>query len=292
MRVVFRNVDKVLWPPDVTKGELLQYLEVIGPVMLPYLAGRPLTVIRYPNGVHEDGFYQKHPPPDTPVWVTRTPVAASGEMIVADSLETLLWLGQLAAIEYHVPFSRVSDMNRPTHLVFDLDPSVDNFSLVCKVALLIRDVLNRLGLPAYPKTSGATGIQIYVPVSGGVTFDETRPFMKMIAEYCEALRPDWVTTARRKRDRGHKVYIDYLQHAPNKTLIAPYSPRATPLATVSAPMRWEEVEGAVSPHTWNLRTMMDRLRREGDLFAPVLEAGVDIRPLVESVELLQGKRSS
>ncbi|MDI3256281.1 MAG: non-homologous end-joining DNA ligase [Kyrpidia sp.] len=288
--IAFGNLEKVLWPAGFTKRDLLEYLSTVGPVMLPYLQGRPLTTVRYPDGVGEEGFFQKHPPPETPKWVTRVRVG-SEEVWIADRLETLLWLGQLGAIEYHVTFSRIPSLDRPTQLVFDLDPSVEGFSAVCKTAMLLRDVLGDLGLPCYPKTSGATGLQVYVPIAANVSFDETRPFMKMVAEYCETLVPDLITTARRVRDRGTRVYIDYLQHAPGKTLIAPYSPRATPWATVSAPLEWEEVERGLPPQTWTLSTLPNRLHDKGDLLAPVLESGVDIRHLLKRLDALSPKRS-
>lgn len=288
--VLPQNLGKVLWPGGFTKGDLLEYLATVGVVMIPHLKDRPVTVIRYPDGIEEEGFFQKHPPPGTPDWVTRVKIG-EGEAIVIDRLETLLWLGQLGAIEYHVTFSRFPTVDRPTYLVFDLDPSVEGFAAVCRAALMIRNVLTRLGLPAYPKTSGATGIQVYVPIRGFVTFEQTRPLMRTIAKYCEHQAPELITTERRVRARGDRVYIDYLQHAPNKTLIAPYSPRAVPTAAVSAPLQWEEVERGMAPETWTIATMAKRLQKMGDLFAPVLDPGVDIRPLLQHLKELLSKRS-
>ncbi|CAB3392144.1 non-homologous end-joining DNA ligase [Kyrpidia spormannii] len=289
-KVLPQNLGKVLWPGGFTKGDLLEYLATVATVMIPHLKDRPVTVIRYPDGIEEEGFFQKHPPPGTPDWVTRVTIG-EGEAIVIDRLETLLWLGQLGAIEYHVTFSRFPAVDRPTYLVFDLDPSVEGFAAVCRVALMIRDVLTRLGLPSYPKTSGATGIQVYVPIHGSVTFEQTRPLMRTIAKYCEHRAPELITTERRVRARGNRVYIDYLQHAPNKTLIAPYSPRAVPTAAVSAPLQWGEVERGMAPENWTIATMAKRLQKMGDLFAPVLDPGVDIRPLLQHLDELSSKRS-
>jgi bifunctional non-homologous end joining protein LigD len=192
-------------------------------------------------------------------------------------------------MELHPSYTRIDKPDFPTNLAFDLDPTVkgvdlEGFRKACKVALLLKEVLDDLGLPSYPKTSGATGLQVFIPLAPEYSFEETRMLNKFVAEYLVRKAPDLVTIERLKKDRGDKVYFDYLQHWRNKTLSGPYTPRAVASAAVSAPLAWEEIQEGVTPDMFTLRTMPDRVEKLGDLFAPLAVRGVEIRELLHFIK--------
>lgn len=263
--------DKLLWPEEgITKMDYVKYLYAVHEPLLRYTRGRALTVIRYPDGIYGHSFYQKNAPTYTPAWVPRT-LTNGVNAILLNDLPTLLWLGNQAALELHVPFHEAKD-NRPLELAFDLDPTVPGFLAVAEVALLLKAETDRLGLPAYVKTSGATGLQVYIPLKRRYTYADTRRVGSFLAYYLAARYPQLISVARRVRERGNRVYVDYLQHGPSRTLPAPYSPRGRPGAPVSAPITWEELEQGISPADLNIHTVPERLRLKGDLFAPVTSA--------------------
>ncbi|WP_027718179.1 non-homologous end-joining DNA ligase [Desulfovirgula thermocuniculi] len=260
--------DKLLWPESgITKLEYVKYLYAVHEPLLRYTRGRTVTLIRYPNGIYGHSFYQKNCPRYAPAWVPRHPSNGAGAILLND-LPTLLWLGNQAALEFHVPFHEAKD-HRPRELALDLDPSAPGFAQVTEVALLLRDTACRLGLPAYVKTSGATGLQVYIPLQPRYTYGDTRRVGAFLARYLAERYPRLVTVARRVGERGTRVYVDYLQHGPGRTLPAPYSPRGRPGAPVSTPLSWEELERGVDPAELNIRTVPERLRSLGDPFAPV-----------------------
>ncbi|KYQ87904.1 MULTISPECIES: non-homologous end-joining DNA ligase [Thermoactinomyces] len=263
------NPDKIWFPEaGIKKWDFILYCARLASYLLPYCKDRLLTTIRFPDGVNHDSFYQKNAPFYRPDWV-ETSKAGDIEYILLNNVPTLIWLANLACLEYHVSFHRV-DRPVPTELVFDLDPSAPGFEKVAEVAWLIKEVLEKMGLSGLVKTSGATGLQIYVPIEPVYSYEETRKIGELIAHYLTELHPRLVTVERLVKKRGDKVYIDYLQHWHNKTLIAPYSPRAVPEATVSTPLEWEELQTLRSPKEWTLLNIFDRLKEKGDLFEPVL----------------------
>ncbi|MBX5436836.1 MAG: non-homologous end-joining DNA ligase [Alicyclobacillaceae bacterium] len=265
---------KLLWPQaGVTKARYVRYMAEIAPVLLEHVRDRPLTVIRCPDGVGGPAFYQKHVPPGTPPWVRTLAVPAAGRgeparVLLADSVATLMWLANQAAVELHVGFTRIGRPDEPDWVAFDLDPSVPGFDAVREVALALHRLLERMELPHLAKTSGATGLQVFIPLTGGHTFAQTRVFTRAVAEYLRAELPQLVTLERLKKDRGHKVYVDYPQHGRSRTLVAAYSPRATPAATVSAPLTWTELERGVRPEAFTIHNMAERVRAVGDLMRP------------------------
>lgn len=266
--ITITNPDKPLWPEmGITKQIYLQKLAALSPYLLRYCKDRLLTVIRYPHGVPGMSFYQKNAPEPLPEFV-RTAVQDDITYIVLQDLPELLWLGNLAALEFH-PSLHYAGSTLPCEWMIDLDPSLEIEPRIMEAAAVVGEVLRSLGLDSVPKTSGATGVQIIVPVGPGVTFDELRRIGYFVGRYVTEKRPDLFTLERLKKHRGDKIYFDYLQHYGGKTLAAPYTPRARPLATVSTPLLWEEVERGVKPTDFNLLNIEERLSRLGDLIAKV-----------------------
>lgn len=283
--VQITNPDKLLWPEaGITKLEYIRYLVDVSPWLLPHLREKPLTVIRFPNGVNDASFYQKDLPQGAPDWVTTTPIWSPDRedhihYILVDSVATLMWLGNLASLEFHVGFTTVMAPDLPTAVAFDLDPTAPGFEPVREVGMALHDILSRLELPHVAKTSGATGIQVFIPLQRGPTFDETRLFTETVAKYLEASLPKVVTLERLKKNRGEKVYVDYLQHGQGRTLIAPYSPRARREATVSTPIFWHELEEGCVPEDFTLPKTPLRLQQHGDLLNSA--SPVDLGPLLQ-----------
>lgn len=259
--------DKPIWEtPTVSKLDYIHYLYDIAPFMLPFLANRNLTVIRYPHGMYGEAFYQKNRPDYTPSFVD-TYRMEDIDYIVCNHLKSLLWLGNQLAIEFHIPFQTIGSKT-PSEIVFDLDPpSKSEFHLAVKAALLIKEVLDQLNLVGFIKTSGNKGLQIYLPLpEGKMSFDETRLFTSFIAEYLISKAPDAFTIERLKKNRGDRLYVDYVQHGEGKTIVAPFSPRGTKNANIATPLYWEEVKDNLSPDSFNITNVLERIRNDGDPF--------------------------
>ena len=272
------NLDRELWPDDgLLKHDLVRYYIEAAPYLLPHLRNRPLVVQRFPEGIHGAGFYQKNVPEGAPDWLRTCPVS-HGEgketlYIIADSLETLVWLGNQACLELHPWLSSVGSLESPDFVVFDLDPMErSTFSHVCTVAIAIKELLAGLRLQCYPKLPGATGMQIYLPVKLRYSYREARDFAQEICRRVHRAYPGITTLERKVGQRGGKLYLDYLQNGRGKTLAAPYSPRPLPGAPVSLPLTWDEVSReAILPGEFTMENVLPRLQQHGDLFAPVLE---------------------
>ncbi|ASA26070.1 non-homologous end-joining DNA ligase [Paenibacillus donghaensis] len=262
--IAVTNPEKLLWPEcGITKRIYLQKLAALSPYLLPYCRDRLLTVIRYPHGVGGMSFYQKNAPEPLPPFV-RTASQDNITYILLQELPELLWLGNLAALEFH-PSLHYAGSSLPCEWMIDLDPSMDVEPRIMEAAAIVGGVLKSLGLQSVPKTSGATGVQIIVPVSPGVTFEGLRRIGHFVGRFVAEKHPGLFTLERLKKNRGDKIYFDYLQHYGGKTLAAPYTPRARPLATVSTPLLWEEVERNVSPLDFHLLNIEERLRSVGEL---------------------------
>ena len=280
------NLDKVLYPEaGFSKGEMVDYYAKVGPAMIPHLSGRAVTLRRFPEGVDDldAAFFEKRCPKHRPKWVKTAkveagPRAGTIEFCVCDSLPTLIWMAQLAAIELHPSLSLSRAPKRPTVLAFDLDPGppadvVD----CCRVALRLRELLAQVELESFAKTSGSKGMQIYVPLNGKATYEQTRPFAQAIAQVIAKQAPDEVLAKMgKKTDRSGKVLIDWYQNNERKTTIAVYSLRARERPTCSTPLNWDEVEataesGDASALVFETTDVLERIEKHGDLFAPVLE---------------------
>ncbi len=259
--------DKPIWEdPAVNKQEFIEYLRNVSPFMLEFLQDRLLTVIRYPHGMFGEAFYQKNAPDYTPDFV-QTTMADGINYIVCNDLKTLLWLGNQIAVEYHIPFQTINSTG-PDEIVFDLDPpSRDYFHLAIDAAQMIKDVLDQLGLIGFIKTSGNKGLQIYIPLpKNRYTYEDTRLFTEFIANYLVSRKPEAFTIERLKKNRGNRLYVDYIQHAEGKTIIAPFSPRGTKFATVAAPLFWDEVNETLTIQNFTINSMNKRLKEKGSPF--------------------------
>jgi bifunctional non-homologous end joining protein LigD len=281
------NLDKVLFPgrqgeDAVTKRDLLRYHLTAGATMVPYLDGRGTTVHRYPDGVAKGGFWQKDLPGHTPPWVKRWRYHHEKEgpkdYPVVDRRATLVWLAQEAAIELHPWTSRAADPDMPTYALIDVDPGPETtWDEVLVLTRLYRTALAHIGVRGYPKVTGKRGIQVWIPVRDGYTFDDTRAFVESLSRAIGATVPDLVSWEWSKRARGGKARLDYTQNAINKTLVAPYSPRPAPGAPVSMPIAWDELEDPeLRSDRWTIRTAPARLAERGDLFADVLADRQDL----------------
>jgi bifunctional non-homologous end joining protein LigD len=270
------NWDKVLFPKTgFTKGDLIAYYARIAPAVLPHLHDRPLTLKRYPNGVEAPYFYEKQSPSHRPEWVQTVRVGGV-DYTLAQDRATLIWLANLADIELHTSLSVAADADRPTMLVFDLDPGPPaGIVECCQVALVLRGMFSALGLESVIKTSGSKGMQMYVPLNTEVTYAETKPFARQVAELLEQRLPELVVSRMTKRLRGGKVLVDWSQNDDHKTTVSVYSVRARERPTVSTPVSWEEVQAcrdAGEPGMLSFETdeVLARVARDGDLFAMLL----------------------
>lgn len=259
--------DKPIWPTSgIQKDDYLMYLQRIAPYMLPFLKDRLLTVIRFPHGVPGESFYQKNSPDYVPDFVA-TKKMDDINYIMCNDLETLLWLGNQLALEFHIPFQTVHT-NNPTEIVFDLDPpSVKEFSLAVEAAQQMKVIFDQFRLHSFVKTSGGKGIQLYIPLEeDSFTYEETGIFTKFICDFLVEQQPKWFTTERLKKNRDNKLYLDYVQHKEGKTIVAPFSPRGNELGLIATPLRWEEVKDSLKPDTFTIPSVLDRITKQGDSF--------------------------
>jgi bifunctional non-homologous end joining protein LigD len=280
------NLDKVLYPKSgFTKGEMVDYYAKVAPAIVPHLSGRAVTLRRFPEGVDDldAAFFEKRCPKHRPKWVKTAKVQAGPragviEFCVCDSLPTLIWMAQLAALELHPSLSKSRAPKRPTVVAFDLDPGPPADIVDCsRVALRLRDLLAQLGLECFAKTSGSKGMQLYVPLNTKTSYEETRPFAQAVAQIVAKQSPeDVLAKMGKKTDRSGKVFIDWYQNNERKTTIAVYSLRARERPTCSTPVSWEEVKQAADSGkghhlVFETTDVLERLDEHGDLFAPVLE---------------------
>ncbi|MEV0153032.1 non-homologous end-joining DNA ligase [Micromonospora sp. NPDC050686] len=283
------NLDKVLYPKaGFTKGEVIDYYTRIAPVLLPHLADRALTRIRFPNGTDGGSFFEKNAPAATPRWVRTETLPAPGstkgretiDYVVCDELPTLVWLANLAALELHTPQWKVGE--HPDMMVVDLDPGAPAaLRQCCEVALLMRDRLADDGIDSYPKTSGKKGMQLCCPIAGTQDADDVSAYAKRIAQELEKEHPRLIVSKMAKNLRPGKVFIDWSQNNAAKTTVAPYSLRAQAVPSVSTPLTWDEVAAgaagkrpATRPYTAG--EVLKRVEKDGDLLAPLLDGGPEL----------------
>jgi len=275
------NLNKVLYPkPGFTKGQVIDYYIRIAPALLPHLKDRPLTMKRYPNGVEGMFFYEKNCPSHRPAWVKTARVWSHGNQrdmhyCLAQDLPTLVWAANLADLELHTSLARKKDVARPTMMVFDLDPGPPaDIVQCCRVGLWLRDLLGKMKLQSWAKTSGSKGLQVYVPLNTPATFDQTKALSRALAEHLEREHPDLVVHKMLKALRKGKVLVDWSQNDEHKTTINVYSLRAKEQPTVSTPVTWEEVEACLTKKKPGLLTftsdqVLQRVEKMGDLFEPI-----------------------
>ena len=287
-RLRVTNLDKVLFPPrgrqkPVTKREFVRYAAQIAPVILPYLAGRPLNMHRYPNGADHPGFWHKQLPSHAPHWLARwhNPDADPGETttyLVVDEPAALVWAANFGALEWHAWTSRIDAPHLPTYALIDIDPgSSTTWDDVLTLARLHRTALEHLGVEAVPKVTGRRGIQIWVPIKRGPTFDQTRAWVQTVSKAVGAVVPKMVSWKWEVDQRAGQARLDYTQNAINKTLVAPYSARAAAGAPVSAPITWDELDDpTLRPDGFTVRNVLERIAERGDPFRRLLAAQQDL----------------
>lgn len=276
--VELSNLEKVFWPEEgYTKAHLLRYYAAVSPYLLPHLAGRPMVMSRYPEGIKGHSFYQKECPDYAPAWLPTVALPSGGRRgkinyVLVEDLAGLLWVVNQGAIEMHPWLSLWSRPDYPTAAVLDLDPAPPaGFAEARELALRLRPLLAELGLKVYPKTSGATGLHLYLPTERRYTYAEVRRALAAIAGTCVQAWPELCTLERAVKLRAGRVYIDVSQNARGKTIAAVYSVRPLPGAPVSFPLTWEELEDdKLDPGRFNLASVPAILAHRGDLFAPVL----------------------
>ena len=278
------NLRKLFWPSlHITKGDLLRYYLAISPQLIPHLRNRAMVMKRYPNGANGKYFFMKRAPSPRPEWIATCEIEHdSGSIIdfpIVQDLASLLWTVNLGCIDLNQWYSRCDDINRPDYLHFDLDPSKGtSFAHVLEVAVIVRDTLQQLGMPALAKTSGATGLHVYVPIKRGPLQKQVWAFAKALAQAVAEKHPKIATAEYiiAKRPYG-RVFVDYNQNAWGKTLASVYSVRPTKRATVSTPVTWEEVQNGIDRDAFRMDTVPDRVARLGDLWAPLLASRGRVR---------------
>jgi bifunctional non-homologous end joining protein LigD len=285
------NLNKDLFPgrpgePPVTKREFIRYAAVIAPVAQPYLAGRPLNMHRFPGGAGEPGFWHKQLPEHAPDWVPRWHNPDAGRdktttYLVVDEPAALIWAANFGALEWHAWTALASQPRMPTYALIDIDPGpATSWQDVLALARLHRTALEHLRVRAQPKVTGRRGIQIWIPVSDGLSYEETRGWVEQLSRAIGTIVPELVSWKWDVSDRSGLARLDYTQNVSNKTLVAPYSPRAAPGAPVSAPISWDELDDPeLRPDGVTLRTMPERVARRGDLFRPVLGGRQQLPPV-------------
>jgi bifunctional non-homologous end joining protein LigD len=277
------NLDKVLYPAaDFTKGQVVDFYVRIAPVLVPHLAGRSLTMKRYPEGVDEEYFFEKNAPMHRPDWVKTAPIWSESNhrtihFILANDLPTLVWIANLASIELHPSLSLAADIRTPTAIVFDLDPGPPANIVQCaQVGLWVREIFDHFGLQSFPKTSGSKGLQIYIPLHTRTGYEQTKSFAHAVARLLEQEHPELVVSDMKKAVRTNKVFVDWSQNDEHKTTISIYSLRAREQPTVSTPVAWDEVEQALKKKdagrlVFEAKDVLARVGKMGDLFEPVLK---------------------
>lgn len=292
--VALTNLDKVYWPGEGhTKGDLIRYYYEVADYLLPYLKDRPLIMKRYPNGINGPFFHQ-HDVNEVPEYVHTATLDVEGhtvDYILGDNLATLLYMANLGAIERHPWHSRVRNIDRPDWFVFDLDPQGVEWDVICDVAVTCKEILDGLGLESYAKTSGSRGIHVYVPIKPAYSYEQVADFALRVARLVEREHPDVATLERSlKKRKAARIYVDHMQNARGKSVVAPYSVRPKPGATVSAPVEWDEVKGKkMTIQDFTIETMPERLKRRGDLFKPVLASRQSLDGAMKKLDGLNGK---
>ena len=286
--VRFTNLDKVLWPEDgYTKGDLIRYYDLVSEHLLPHLKGRPVHLRRMPDGIEGEAFYQRHPPAHLPEWVEMAEIPDSEgrprKYIVCNERRTLLYLVNLASIDLHPWMSRLQTPAFPDYAVIDLDPKEAPFENVVKVARAVGKVLDAIGVKAWVKTSGKTGIHIHIPLPEGYTHDHGRMFCEAVCRVVAKEHPSLATVERIPGKRGGRVYLDFMQNHRGQTVVPPYVVRPVPRARVSTPLAWDELGGDLDPDRFTIATVPERLARAGDLYRGVLSPGPDLMPAIEAL---------
>lgn len=285
------NQNKIYFPEDgITKGEIVQYYNEVADLILPYLKDRPQSMNRFPNGINSPGFYQKDVAVDkVPDWLkTKKIFSESNEeylnYLICNDKATLLYMANLGCIEMNPWNSTIKHIENPDWLVIDIDPDKDDFQEVVKTALTVKEVLDELETDCYCKTSGATGLHVYIPLGAQYDYDSIKIFGELLATEIHSRLPKTTSLERSIKKRNHKIYIDYLQNRRGQTLASPYSVRPKVGATVSTPLEWSEVNSKLHPSQFTIKNVLKRFEKKGDLWQPVLGKGANIKKILHKLE--------
>jgi bifunctional non-homologous end joining protein LigD len=285
----FTHLNKVYWPEDgITKRDMFNYYYQVAEYILPYLKDRPQSLNRFPNGIHGPSFYQKDVKGKSPDWVKKFPYTTSDgedkDYLVGHDEATLLWMASLGCIEMNPWFSRIQSPDNPDYCVIDLDPDKNTFDQVIEAALEVKKVLDAIDVPAFCKTSGSTGMHIYIPLGAKYDYDQSQMFARLIVNIVHQQIPDYTTLERMVKNRNGKMYLDFLQNRPGATIAGPYSLRPKPGATVSMPLHWDEVKPGLTMKHFTINNSITRLKKEGDLFKGVLGKGIDLEKTIKNAQ--------
>ncbi|UYQ92692.1 non-homologous end-joining DNA ligase [Chitinophaga horti] len=290
-QVQLTNQSKIYWPEEkITKGELVDYYLSVADIMLPHLKNRPMSLHRFPNGIKGVSFYQKDlDVKNIPDWLKTVAIHASStgkdvDYLLCNNEATLAYMANLGCIEVNPWLSRTTNLDNPDYIVLDLDPEDISFKHVIDTALCIRDILEEMDIGSYVKTSGSTGLHIYIPVACKYEYEVCRFFAQHVATEAHERMPDVTSITRAKAQRKHKVYIDYLQNSFGQTVAAPYSARPKPGATVSAPLLWKEVTGKLKISDYHIGNMHKRLDKVGDLWKEIHKQRNDLKAIIKNMD--------
>jgi bifunctional non-homologous end joining protein LigD len=288
----FTNLSKIYWPKEkITKRDMLNYYYQVATYMLPYFKDRPQTLNRFPHGINGESFYQKDVKGKVPEWMTTFPYHSEAderdkEFLVVSNEASLLYIASLGCIEMNPWNSRTQSPDNPDWCIIDLDPDKNPFDQVIKTAQVTKQVLDSLDIPAYCKTSGSTGLHIYIPLGAKYTYEESKEFARSLVKLVHAELPSFTSIERLTEKRKGKLYLDFLQNRPQATVAGPYSLRPKPGAPVSAPLHWEEVKKGMRIQDYNIFNMVLRLKEIGDIFKPVIGKGINLEKAVKKIEAL------
>jgi len=286
----FTNLSKIYWPKEkITKRELLNYYYQAAPFMLPYMKDRPQSLNRHPNGINGESFYQKDVTGKVPDWIKTFPYHSEADnrdknFMVCTDEASLLYIASLGCIEMNPWSSRVQSPDNPDWCIIDLDPDTNKFDQVVEAAQVTRQVLESASVPSFCKTSGSTGIHIYIPLGAKYDYEASKEFARLVVTIVHRQIPKYTSIARATKDRKGKIYLDFLQNRPQATLATAYSVRPKPGATVSMPLDWEEVKKGLSIQDFTIRNSMSRIKERGDIFKPVLGKGINIAKAIKYLQ--------
>ncbi len=285
------NTQKIFWPEEeITKGDVINYYQAIAGYILPYLKGRPQSLLRHPNGISKPAFFHKDAGDEAPEWVKTISLFSESankdiNYIICDNKATLAYMNNLGCIEINPWHSTIKTLDKPDYLIIDLDPSPKNtFEQVIETANVVKSVLDRAGAQSFCKTSGATGLHVYIPMQKKYTYDQVKSFAELICILTNEQLPKITSVERNLKKRGNKIYLDHLQNRKGQTIASVYSLRPKAGATVSTPLLWKEVKTGLSPSEFTIHTIFKRLKTKGDLFTGILGKGIDLMKCVEKLE--------
>jgi len=292
--VTFNNLNKIYFPKKkVSKRDVINYYYLVAPFMLPYMIDRPQTLIRYPNGINGKSFYQKDVTGKVPDWVKKFPYSSERggkrNFMVCTNEASLLLIASMGGLEMHPWSSRAQKPDNPDWCIIDLDPSSKNtFNQVITAAQTTKKILDAIDVPAYCKTSGATGLHIYIPLAAKYSYEQSKEFARMLVTIVQKEIPSFTSIERIIENRNNKLYLDFLQNRPQATLAAPYSLRPKPDATVSMPLHWDEVVKGLKVNDFTIFNAVERLKKQGDIFSNVLGKGINLKKVIKKIKTTFG----